>query len=375
MMHDGLGKILVVDDEKTNIDVLVGLLNDDYKVFVAKNGHQALKRVQSEPTPDLILLDIVMPDLDGFEVCRQLKANPETKDIPIIFITGMNQIADETHGLELGAVDFIRKPFFPNVVLARIRTHLELLQQRQRLMELNQLKNKFLGMAAHDLRNPLNSICGLADILLNLKLTEEEQRKFIQTIHNVSQQMSTLVDDLLDVSVIESGQFNIKLRPGNLAELVQSRIDLFRFAAEQKNITLQRHFLPTRTTAFDPERLAQVVDNLLANAVKFSNSGTIITIATGEDAGMVWFSVADQGPGISEEDRSRLFGAFQKLTARPTGKEKSTGLGLSIVKKIVDAHQGKIVVTSAIGQGSIFTVHVPSLRIDHLHYLDRSAHV
>ncbi|MBF0419253.1 MAG: hybrid sensor histidine kinase/response regulator [Magnetococcales bacterium] len=359
MMGEESAKILVVDDEKTNIDVLVGLLHDSYKVFIAKNGQQALKRARTDPVPDLILLDIIMPEMDGFEVCRHLKSHPETSQIPVIFITGMNNPADETKGLELGAVDFIRKPFVPNVVLARIRTQLELLRQRVRLVELNQLKNKFLGMAAHDLRNPLNSICGLSDMLLNLKLTEEEQRRFIQTIHNVGTQMSNLINDLLDVTVIESGQFDMHLKPGNLTQLLQSRMELFRFAAEKKSIHMHYEPTPTRTITFDEDRLAQVIDNLLGNAIKFSNPGTQVTVSSGQDADHIWFAVQDQGPGIPEEEHSRLFGAFQKLSARPTGKEKSTGLGLSIVKKICDAHHGTIIVTSELGKGSIFRVNLP----------------
>lgn len=359
MKHEETAKILVVDDEKTNIDVLVGLLNDDYKVFIAKNGQQALKRARTEPVPDIILLDIVMPGMDGFEVCRHLKAHAETSQIPVIFITSMHNPADETKGLELGAVDFVRKPFVPNVIMARIRTQLELLRQRERLIELNQVKNKFLGMAAHDLRNPLNSICGLSDMLLHLKLNEEEQRRFIQTIYTVGTQMSCLINDLLDVSVIESGHFDMNLKPGNLAQLLQTRMELFRFAAEKKNIRI--HFEPrvVRTITFDEDRLAQVIDNLLGNAIKFSNPDTQVTIGIGQDAEQVWFAVQDQGPGITDEDRSRLFGAFQKLSARPTGKEKSTGLGLSIVKKIVDAHQGSITVTSEPGKGSVFRVNLP----------------
>lgn len=353
-------RILVVDDEKTNIDVMVGLLSDEYKVIIAKNGQQALKRVQSDPLPDIILLDIIMPGMDGYEVCRQLKSDKNSAAIPIIFITGMSNPADETKGLELGAVDFIRKPFSPNVVLARIHTHISLQQQKKRLLELNVLKNKFLGMAAHDLRNPLNSICGLSEILLHMKLSPEEHTKFLSMIYTNGVQMRQLINDLLDVSVIESGHFDMKLQPGTIEELVQARIEMFKFSAEKKSIPINLYLGQPITTMFDKGRMAQVVDNLVANAIKFSTSGSPITVRTGHDQDRSWFKVEDHGPGISAEDRTRMFGAFQKLSARPTGQEKSTGLGLSIVKKIVDAHHGEIIVESEVGRGSVFTVTIPS---------------
>ncbi|MBF0147424.1 MAG: hybrid sensor histidine kinase/response regulator [Magnetococcales bacterium] len=359
IMEDEQERILVVDDEKTNIDVMVGLLSNEFRVLVAKDGLQALKRTRSAPIPDLILLDIIMPEMDGFEVCRQLKGDPSTSGIPIMFITGMNNPADETRGLQLGAVDFVRKPFNPSVVLARVHTHLELSRQRKRLLELNNLKNKFLGMAAHDLRNPLNSICGMSDILLNLQLDEQEQRRFITSIHHVGMQMRNLINDLLDVSVIESGRFNLSLQPDRLERVILSRVELFRFELEKKSIHIDAQLAETGMACFDDDRLSQVVDNLIANAIKFSNPGARITLRTGTEDGKVWFSVEDQGPGISDDDRTRMFGAFQKLSARPTGKEKSIGLGLSIVKKIVDAHRGEIRVASEMGKGSIFTVVIP----------------
>ncbi|NGZ27323.1 MAG: response regulator, partial [Magnetococcales bacterium] len=142
-MMEERATILIVDDEKSNIDVLVGLLSDDFRTLVAKNGEQALKRAVSDPKPDLILLDIMMPIMDGYEVCQRLKAEKNTSGIPVIFITGRSNVEDETRGLAIGAVDFIRKPFNPNVVLARINTHLALQRQKNRLIELNDLKNKF----------------------------------------------------------------------------------------------------------------------------------------------------------------------------------------------------------------------------------------
>ncbi|MBF0435807.1 MAG: hybrid sensor histidine kinase/response regulator [Magnetococcales bacterium] len=352
-------KILIIDDELFNIESLVGLLKSEFSIMVAKGGEQAFRALRPDTLPDLILLDILMPGMDGFEVCHRLKEDKATAGIPIIFITGITTPAEEIRGLELGAMDFIRKPFNAHVVLTRVRTHLEFNRQKKHLMELNALKNKFLGMAAHDLRNPLTSICGLSEMMLHMKLKEEEQLRFLTTIHEVGLQMRSLIDDLLDVSVIESGQFTMNLAPGNLEQLVQSRVDLFRFAAEKKQITILVEPQVTPETRFDGARLVQVVDNLLANAIKFSLPGSHVWVRTGQADGKVWMAVTDQGPGLSADDQKRLFGAFQRLSTRPTGKEKSTGLGLCIVKKIMDAHQGEVCVTSEVGQGSTFTVRLP----------------
>ncbi|MBF0178649.1 MAG: hybrid sensor histidine kinase/response regulator [Magnetococcales bacterium] len=353
-MSDKNGKILIVDDEKTNIDVLVSLLQGEFKTMVAKNGETAIRRAKTEPRPDLILLDIMMPDLDGYEVCKRLHADHDTADIPIIFITGKDSISDETMALEAGGVDFIRKPFSPTVVLARIRTHLTLSRQKRHLIELNELKNRFLGMAAHDLRNPLNSICGYSDILLTMPVDNEERTRFIRTIHVVAGQMLGMINDLLDVSVIESGRFALNREPGDLTRLVGQRVELMRFMAEKKQVRILTDLRVTPTLSFDPDRLAQVVDNLLSNAIKFTPPQSDIHVMTESCDGYVLLRVSDQGPGIPEEERHRLFGAFQKLSVRPTGNEKSTGLGLCIVKKIVDAHAGEITVTNNPDRGACF---------------------
>ncbi|MBF0295074.1 MAG: hybrid sensor histidine kinase/response regulator [Magnetococcales bacterium] len=353
-MSDKNGRILIVDDEKTNIDVLVGLLQDEFKTMVAKNGEMALRRANTEPRPDLILLDIMMPDLDGYEVCKRLRAAKDTADIPIIFITGKDAVSDETMALEAGGVDFIRKPFSPAVVLARIRTHLTLSFQKRHLMELNELKNRFLGMAAHDLRNPLNSICGYSDILLNMSVDDEERKRFIRTINVVAGQMLGMINDLLDVSVIESGRFVLNRERGDLTRLVGQRVELMRFMAERKQVRILTDLRVTPMVSFDPDRLAQVVDNLLSNAIKFTPPQTDIHVMTDPCDGCVVLRVSDQGPGIPDEERHRLFGAFQKLSVRPTGNEKSTGLGLCIVKKIVDAHGGEIGVFNNPDRGACF---------------------
>lgn len=238
--------------------------------------------------------------------------------------------------------------------------HIELAAEaEQRLKELNQLKDKYLGIAAHDLRNPLSSIRGMSEMLIEMDLDEETRLSFARSINRVSNQMLTLINDLLDVSVIESGGFELRMTEGNLADLALECAKIATVLAREKDITLDTTVEDVPDSRFDADRFRQVVDNLLSNAIKFSKSGTTIRLACRSSTDGTEISVTDQGPGIPTEERDALFDAFQTLSTRPTGGEKSTGLGLSIVKKIVDSHDADIRVESEIGVGTTFVVRVP----------------
>ena len=229
------------------------------------------------------------------------------------------------------------------------------------LFELNQLKNKFLGIAAHDLRNPLASIRGFSELLLgdDMGSLTEDQHEFIKTIHSLSQDMLNLVNDLLDVSVIESGKLELKRQPGSLKVLIEERIRINSILAEKKQIKLHESLATVPEVSFDYSRIVQVVDNLISNAIKYSPSGSNIFVSLSQQGMKAQISVRDEGPGIEPEEQKRLFGEFQRLSTKPTGGEKSTGLGLSIVKKIVEAHNGTTAVESQPGAGSIFTFILP----------------
>jgi len=238
--------------------------------------------------------------------------------------------------------------------------HIEMAAEaEQRLTELNELKDQHLGIAAHDLRNPLSSIRGMSQMLVEMELDENTQTSFLQSIYRVSDQMLTLVDNLLDVAVIESGRFDLKITEENISSLVGERIELMAKNAERKEIRLIADLQKVTDSLFDADRMRQVVDNLLSNAIKFSPSGSVVNVACGQAGRILDITVTDQGPGIPSEDLDRLFDSFEKLSAQPTGGEKSTGLGLSIVKSIVDAHGGEIEVDSEVGRGTTFIVHLP----------------
>ena len=364
-------KVLIVDDTPANIDVLrKTLAPEGYELSVATSGEVALK-VASRLKPDLILLDIMMPGIDGYETCRRLKSDVGNKDTPVIFISAKNETEDVVRGFSMGAVDYINKPFQHEEVCARVRTQInlksltelkeKLLSKLQdnvdRLTELDALKNKFLGMAAHDLRNPLISIRGFSELLLdeNNEFSDEQVREFITTMHDASQHMFYLVSDLLDTSVIESGNLALDFKLCSLGELVLKRIKANEFLAEKKQMKIQHSLADLPDFNLDPNRIAQVVENLLTNAIKFSSPGSNIFVSLESVDGCAKVSVRDEGPGISPEDQNKLYTGFQKLSAQPTGGESSTGLGLAIAKKMVEAHKGTLDIESQLGVGSTFS--------------------
>lgn len=368
-------KVLIVDDVPANIDILREVLKPEgYKFHVATNGETALK-IAGEVHPDLILLDVMMPGMDGYETCTRLKKNDSTSAISIIFITSKNEVEDIVEGFKMGGVDYITKPFSQEEVRARVQTHLEirrlnklreklimeLEEKNQHLAQLNETKNKFLGIAAHDLRNPLASIRGFSEIILNEKddLTPEEGQEFMAIIHESSHHMLTLVNDLLDFSVIESGKLDLDLNMNSLEEMLHRRIRVNDFLFQNKKIKIHKEFSSIPEISVDANRISQVIDNLLSNAAKFSPSNSNIYIALTLKNNYANISIRDEGPGISPEDQGKLFKGFQKLAAKPTAGEKSTGLGLSIVKKMVDAHKGVLKVESQLGSGSTFSVLLP----------------
>lgn len=250
-----------------------------------------------------------------------------------------------------------------NIILKNLLTALILQYSisEKKLTELNQLKNKFLGIAAHDLRNPLSAIRGFSEILISEATgpLNDQQKEFLKIINTSSNGMLKLLNDLLDISAIESGKLDLKIKPGSVKELLEDRLQLNRVVAQSKDITLQSSLEDIQEGLFDYGRMAQVVDNLISNAIKFSPIGSNVYIELSQDGNRALVTVRDEGPGFAVGDEGRLFGEFQKLSAKPTAGEKSTGLGLSIVKKIVESHKGMITASNAPEKGAIFSFTIP----------------
>jgi len=364
-------KVLIADDDRLNIRILGGILRSEgFVLGEAASGEEALE-VYAKFQPDLVLLDVTMPGIDGFETCRRLRTEYGANCAPVIFITARSDSDDVVEGLVAGAVDYLPKPFKPKEVLARIRSHLynRILSEQQKLLvdqlsKANQAKNRFLGMAAHDLRNPLASIRGIAEFLREGAVgpLTTDQLDLIETIHGASTSMLDMVNELLDVATIESGELKLNRGKHDLAELVAKAVALINREAGKKGTQIVFEHPPGPViTQIDPAKMKQVVDNLISNGVKYSPPGSTITATVMRDDAhqRCILAVRDQGPGIPENERDKLFKDFSRLSSQPTGGEKSTGLGLAICRKIVDAHQGTIVAENLPQGGCEFRVTLP----------------
>jgi two-component system, sensor histidine kinase and response regulator len=359
--------ILIVDDIPRNLQVLGSILSESgFGVSVASSGRSALEAIASQ-APDVILLDIQMPDMDGYEVCRQLKANPDTAHIPVIFLTARTEIDDIVRGFEQGAVDYITKPFISQELLVRVRTHLRLVRQTERLRELNKDKDEFLGIAAHDLRNPLSKIQFIAEKMaykadiFTPELIQEASADIVGTVS----EMMELISNLLDVNAIERGDLFTELNPIDIATIVEHVTnDYVERAAKKKIAVKYESVLANGATTLpfvisDEVAIVQILDNIISNAVKYSPPRTVITVRLVGGATTVRLEVQDEGPGISVDDRKKMFQKFARLSAQPTGNEHSIGLGLSIVKRLVENIKATIEVQSELGVGTTFMVAFP----------------
>lgn len=364
--------ILVVDDKPENLELLVSMLEKhDFRIRPAINGEMALRAAFNSP-PDLILLDISMPEMNGYEVCLALKENELTNDIPVLFVSAFDDPIDKVQAFAAGGVDYITKPFHLEEVLARIQTHLTLYhqrleikalreQERQHFLHVSQLKDQFVRTVSHDLKNPLSVINAYAS-LIKAKLSADADPKILDYVARVEDgvaKMTTLIHDLLDLSKIEEGE-ELILEDVRLGEFLQFQYWDFKISASQKHIKLT--FVPPDehlTVPINQVRMGQVISNLLSNAVKYTpEGGTIDLTAIAENANVV-ISVRDTGLGIPEEDLPLLFDKFHRVHSDEHLKQEGTGLGLAIVKGVVEQHQGEIWVESELGVGSTFFISLP----------------
>jgi two-component system sensor histidine kinase/response regulator len=362
-------KILLVDDDRLNLRILAGILKPEgVNVAATLSGESALEEY-ARFQPDLVLLDVLMPGIDGFETCRRLKQIYGDVCAPVIFITAKHESEDIVEGLEAGGVDYLSKPFRPKEALARIRIHLQnklLLAQQSKLVEqlssANAAKNRFLGMAAHDLRNPLASIRALTEFLSDGTVGQlsHDQLDLVGSIHEASESMLTLVNELLDLAVIESGEHRLDLHPTSLGDLIISSVNQSNLLSAKKNTVIRfAHEVTAAKVLLDADKIKQVVDNLLSNAVKFSPPGSTIQVDLLLSAEQATVSVRDQGPGIPPGEHDRLFQDFGRTSVKPTAGEKSIGLGLAICKKLIEAHRGTICADNEPDGGCTFKFILP----------------
>ncbi len=358
-------RLLVVDDQEANLKIFGAILSRlGFESLLACDGEQAMRRLEDDAPVDLILLDVLMPGRDGFDTCKLIRSNPQWADIPIIFLSAADDKNLIVRALEVGGVDYVTKPFHQPELLSRVRTHLALKFARDRLKRLAEDKDELLGILAHDLKNHLGGMMMSVQLLHGRARKQVDPRieQMAANIQTATNQMFAFVVEFLANSAADRS-LSIELKPTWLHEVAAAAVERYGETARRKDITLDLTGTTTDPIAADRKALDQILDNLLSNALKFSEPGTTVRVSIEDDpagSGGALCRVQDEGPGFTEEDRIPMFNRYQRLSARPTSGEPSTGLGLSIVKKLMRDLGGQIDCESVPGAGATFILRLPS---------------
>lgn len=332
--------VLVVDDMHTVRNHVQRTLKvQNFTVYTAADTFEARQQLEAHPEIQIVVVDHYMEGCDGITFTSDLKAQYGVDSLEII---GMSDDGLSTPFLKAGAIDFLHKPFSNEELLCRINHSADRLDTYRHLKSLNAIKNRFLGMAAHDLRNPIGAIQTTAKMLSKPDLNEARRLKIAHMIDTNCSDILSLLESLLDITAIESGKLTLDLAICNINELIQRRIDILQLYANTKQITITTEFDDALEHSLDAIKFAQVVDNLLSNAIKFSPANSVVTIKASQTPQLLRIEVIDAGLGLTTEDQANLFQPFCTLSTQSTQGEKQTGLGLSIAKNIVEAHAGEL---------------------------------
>lgn len=352
--------ILIVDDNSNNLKVVAGVLKGEgYEFRMAKSGAQALSILEISK-PDLILLDIQMPEMDGYETCKRIKQNNEFASIPIIFLTANTDAESISKAFKSGGVDFITKPFNSDELLARIATHIQLKTQKEALEYEIKTKNKFFSIISHDLKNPLTTVIGFAELLDSKfdEIDEDKIKKFIHYIHESSKFSVEILEDLLTWSRIQGGTLKSERTKCNLSSLLNSNIEGHIPQAIAKNINLKYDFDQNLPVCADENMISTVIRNLISNAIKFTPMGGEIFVSSKEkiinDIKIIETEISDTGVGMSYEQINKLFKIENNVNSKGTNNETGTGLGLVLCKEFLSQNDGEIRVESELKVGSKF---------------------
>ena len=363
-------KILVVDDVMSNVLLLKVLLtNEKFQVITANGGNKCVEMAKSEH-PDLILLGVMMPDISGFDTAVILKKDPDTADIPIIFLTALNAPSDLVHGFQVGANDFLSKPFSKEELIMRVMHQISLVAAKRIIVQQNdELKrtignrDKMYSVIAHDLRSPMASIRMVLNLVVNCLSREvvgNEIFDLIDKANRESEETHDLLDNLLKWTKSQTGRLNVVFQDFDLADVVPGVVDIFVMIAETKHIELKLDMgnSPVVVRA-DKDMLKTVIRNFISNAIKFSNEGSTIDIFVTLQDKFAKINVRDHGVGISEDRLHNLFRAGK--TTYGTNNEEGSGLGLQLCQDFAEKNGGSVCVESVQGEGSTFSVLVPLL--------------
>ena len=363
MVTEEIGKrILVVDDVTKNIQLVASFLKQaGYDIYFALNGQTAIKHVKNIDF-DLVLLDIMMPEVDGLEVCQQIKANHKTKDIPVIFLTAKTDADSVAKAYQSGGVDYITKPFNRSELLARVKTHLELQTQRNNLVELNATKDKFFSIIAHDLKSPLNQLLGLSRIIQTEIETGSIDEVIRMTGHlgDSAKSARLLVENLLEWSRSQTGTINFNPEELDLSKITEEVVALNEQNAIQRHIKIVSKIKKDFKVRADANMIKTVLRNLISNGIKFTNRGGRIKLTAERNKDKIIYTVKDTGIGMKPEDLTKLFRIDINPNTIGNSGEKGTGLGLILCKEFVEMNGGSIWVESELYEGSAFSFSIPS---------------
>ena len=358
--------ILIVDDTAANLVLISGMLRDrGYEPRPVLSGRLALVAARAEP-PDLILLDVLMPEMSGWDVCVELKADPALQDIPVIFITALGETTEKVRAFALGAVDYVTKPFQVEEVCARVATHLELRRQKIALRqandefrELEKLRDNLVHMIVHDLRSPLTIIFSGLE-LAKMDLLPPVAAECVGEALKSTRMLIEMVSTLLDVSKLEARQMTLELSTVDLPTLIGELFQEFKPLLGRRRISLTASGAVTSLVG-DASLLRRVIQNLIGNALKFTDKddGIIEISVTFAAEGRLRVAVGDNGPGIPAEYGKKVFEKFGQVAGHKQGQARSSGLGLTFCKLAVEAHGGQIGLESAVGKGSTFWFELP----------------
>ncbi len=364
--------ILIVDDEWQNIDTLSAMLRgQNYRILSATDGTTCLAVLEKEKV-DLVLLDISMPAMDGFDTLARIRVHKKTKDLPVIFLTGyMRDSAHMERGFNLGVNEYLVKPIETGELLVRVKSILRMTVAEKKV---KQLQMDFFSMLVHDLRGPLSAISAFTQLMLeDNALSDNDKAEMLTMTESACRHMLNLINDILDLSKLESEYVSLTKEDVDLVKTIENSLTRMKPLALKKSIALKREFPSSKISlSVDAQKIEQVMDNLVSNAIKFTHEGGTITIAAAlppqaktvsgaRDIALrsIVVEVKDTGVGISPKDIPYVFDKYRQITTARLSTAKGTGLGLAICKNIVEAHGGKIWVESVEGAGSSFYFSLP----------------
>jgi two-component system sensor histidine kinase/response regulator len=350
-------KLLIADDElSTRVFLRHCAAKWGYELAEASDGLEALSMLREADPPRIAVLDWMMPGLDGVEICSRLSAQNNSPLIYTILLTGRNDKDDVIHALDNGAHDFLSKPVHIGELQSRIAVGRRLVEAHDRLLELDRLKERFLRLAAHDLRNPLGYIITMSEMLTDRDFVEvrQEMDNHLRSIHDTASTMQSLINDLLDLAAVWEGRFTISKKSASLTEILRTTVAERQNAAAERQLRLVEQLAEMPPVSCDPDRIQQSVDRLLTNAFKLAPSASTVTVSAELKKDSVRVAVADQGP----RRNSRELAAFSTAAA-PSADGQDSSLSLTVVKKIIELHQGQVLAEKQADGGSVFSFTLP----------------